>query len=161
MLIDSEETYKILCEEYPLLQKGYLRKVIDKVPSAEVRTQMSSADLISRQDALDEIKARFEDAREWYRTAKDEDIKVRAEATIMSFTECSLMLKNLPSAEPKLIRCKDCKHRPIRIESPKLSGFNIVFPDWECPYQCEDGWYNRIPDDDFFCANGEKEGEEE
>lgn len=35
MLIDSEETYKILCEAYPLLQKGYLRRVIDEVPSAE------------------------------------------------------------------------------------------------------------------------------
>ena len=55
-------------------------------------------DLINRQVALGEIKARFDDAREWYRTAKDEDIKARAEATIMSFTECSLMLKKLPSA---------------------------------------------------------------
>ena len=34
-LISREQTYKILCEEYPLLQKGYLRRVIDEVPSAE------------------------------------------------------------------------------------------------------------------------------
>lgn len=33
MLIDSEETYKILCEAYPLLQKDYLRRVIDKIPT--------------------------------------------------------------------------------------------------------------------------------
>lgn len=33
--ISREETYKILCEEYPLLQKEHLKRVIDKVPSAE------------------------------------------------------------------------------------------------------------------------------
>lgn len=34
-LISREETYKILCKEYPLLQKDYLKRVIDELPSAE------------------------------------------------------------------------------------------------------------------------------
>ncbi len=50
MLIDSEETYKILCEAYPLLQKDYLRRVIDEVPSAEVK-----GDLISREEAIKKV----------------------------------------------------------------------------------------------------------
>lgn len=33
--ISREKTYKILCEEYPLLQKEHLKSVINKVPSAE------------------------------------------------------------------------------------------------------------------------------
>lgn len=37
-LISRGEAYKILCEEYPLLQREYLKRVIDKVPSAESLT---------------------------------------------------------------------------------------------------------------------------
>lgn len=53
-----------------------------------------------------------------------------------------------------VVRCKDCKHKPTG------SGVNhdITFPeqDYRCPCRCEDYWYSWIPDDDWFCANGER-----
>ena len=61
-----------------------------------------------------------------------------------------------------VIRCKDCKHRPIMPKDYE-NGFSLEFPDYVCPCQCDDGWYNKYPSDDWFCANGEakmKEGEE-
>ena len=58
----------------------------------------------------------------------------------------------------ELIRCKDCKHRPT-IDREYEDGFDINFPDMICPCQCEDGWYNWMPEDDWYCANGERKEE--
>lgn len=54
----------------------------------------------------------------------------------------------------RVVRCKDCIHKPTG------SGVNhdIEFPeqDYRCPCRCEDYWYSWMPDDDWFCANGER-----
>lgn len=54
----------------------------------------------------------------------------------------------------EVVRCRDCKHKPTG------SGVNhdITFPeqDYRCPCRCEDYWYSWMPDDDWFCANGER-----
>lgn len=57
-----------------------------------------------------------------------------------------------------VVRCKDCKHRPTdtRGTDGDMTGFAIEFPDEQCPCQCEDGWYNWYPDDDWFCGNGKR-----
>ncbi len=55
----------------------------------------------------------------------------------------------------KVVRCRDCKHRPIKKE-PYDSGFDLVFPDGICPLQVDDEWYSRMPDDDWYCADGER-----
>lgn len=67
-------------------------------------------------------------------------------------------IENLPAADVvKVIRCKDCIHRPSRIEaSDDRDGLNLEFPDDWCPMQCEDCWYNRMPRDDFFCGYGKR-----
>ena len=46
-----------------------------------------------------------------------------------------------------LVRCKDCKHRENR--------------EWDspCPCVCADSWYSWMPEDDWFCANGERKEE--
>lgn len=58
--------------------------------------------------------------------------------------------------QPEIIRCKDCKHRPIET-------FNAIVPpqidDWKCPCLCDDYFYSWRPKDDFFCANGERKEE--
>lgn len=58
----------------------------------------------------------------------------------------------------EVVRCKDCKHKPTG------SGVNhdINFPkqDYRCPCRCEDYWYSWMPDDDWFCANGERREDE-
>ena len=58
----------------------------------------------------------------------------------------------------EVVRCKDCKHRPIKGDG------NIVYAPndsdgWDddtCPCLCEDCYYNWMPEDDFFCKRGER-----
>ena len=55
--------------------------------------------------------------------------------------KCSLLdgLRELPSAEPEIVYCKDCKHRIAE------SGF------------CEGrGWPMQLVPDDGFCDKGER-----
>lgn len=58
----------------------------------------------------------------------------------------------------ELIRCKNCKHRPF-INGEYENGFSLEFPTNRCPCQCDDGWYNWMPHDDWYCANGERKEE--
>lgn len=63
--------------------------------------------------------------------------------------------------ESEIVRCKDCKHRPT---DPKGHGYgqDLEFPDDVCPCQVGDNWYSWMPDDNWFCASGErKEVEDE
>ena len=62
----------------------------------------------------------------------------------------------------ELVRCKDCKHRPIKPDNYNpitTDGFALEFPDEKCPCQCSDRWYSKYPDDDWFCPNGERRSE--
>ena len=56
------------------------------------------------------------------------------------------------------VLCKDCKHRPSKPENYK-NGFDLDFPDWRCPCRCDDDYYSWYPDDNWYCANGEKKEE--
>ena len=59
-----------------------------------------------------------------------------------------------------VIRCKDCKHRPIDTGG-KGYGEDLSFDDgYKCPCKCEDPFYSWMPKDDWFCANGERSEEE-
>ncbi len=66
--------------------------------------------------------------------------------------------------EKEIVRCKDCIYRPTAVEGKH--GTDYVFPyEGKCPCQCDDDWYSWMPDDDWFCANGERrvsgDGQEE
>lgn len=50
-----------------------------------------------------------------------------------------------------VVRCKDCVHKP-----QENADHYTVFPDEICPCQCEDNWYSWMPQDNFFCAFGER-----
>lgn len=60
----------------------------------------------------------------------------------------------------EIVRCKDCIHRGHLEPTNAMfsGGYCIVFPseDYECPARCEDSYCNWHPDDDWFCANGER-----
>lgn len=60
------------------------------------------------------------------------------------------------SVNGELTRCKDCKHRPRRIEKNGGNWFDLEFPDNRCPCQGDDGRYNWMPDDNWFCGNAER-----
>lgn len=58
----------------------------------------------------------------------------------------------------EIVRCKDCKHRPADPEN-KGAGPSLVFPDEICPCRIDDDWYSWMPDDNWFCAEGERRDE--
>ena len=79
-----------------------------------------------------------------------------AERAVQAYADA---ISKIPAAYVvEVVRCKDCIHRPSRIYGAgnDREGFNLEFPDDWCPMQCEDGWYNRMPRDDFFCSYGER-----
>ena len=56
----------------------------------------------------------------------------------------------------RVVRCKDCKWRPHK------EGKDLIFPKIDeiymgrCPCQCDDSYYSWMPDDNWFCGNGER-----
>ena len=72
------------------------------------------------------------------------------QAAIDAITNCEpgeevFMLENMPSAQPEIIRCKDCKHRDP--EDRKCDcGHDIL---WQLPRQ-----------DEWYCADAERRTDE-
>lgn len=58
-----------------------------------------------------------------------------------------------PKMVGELVRCKDCKYRPHWDEKTESAVFPI--PD-RCPCECDDYFYSWVPNDDWFCADGER-----
>lgn len=70
-------------------------------------------------------------------------------------------IDDLPAADVRpVVLCKECKHRPAkkygRIIAPKDAD---GYTDYNCPFVCDDSWYNRMPADDDYCSCGEKREE--
>lgn len=66
-----------------------------------------------------------------------------------------IMEEEMADRPQELVRCNDCKHRPADPEN-KGAGYSLVFPDEVCPCQIDDEWYSWMPEDDWFCADGER-----
>ena len=116
------------------------------------------ADLVDRQAAIDLYKRDYE-----------------GRYAIINAEQFEAMLTRVPSAQPEIIRCKDCKHRPAfrydddgdrYVEGPRYpetlkNGHTFMFEDGTCPCVNEwDSYFSYIPKDDWFCANGERREEE-
>jgi len=58
--------------------------------------------------------------------------------------------------QPQIVRCRDCKHRP-----KETNEFDLEFPEGsKCPCQCsDDEYYSWYPEDDWFCADGERKND--
>lgn len=94
---------------------------------------------------------RYIDADEFEKRIKPYDTDDRIEKAVYIFAHNMMM--STPTADVvEVIRCKDCMHRPTG------TGVNhdLEFPDYVCPCHCEDYWYSWMPDDDWFCADGER-----
>lgn len=70
---------------------------------------------------------------------------------------------DVPAADVvEVVRCRDCKHRPVVTDESHPYGFGLACPkegayqDVTCPYLCDDGYYNRMPADDWYCAEGKR-----
>ena len=132
------------------------------------------SDLIDRQATIDAIpeqklwKERYEDLLEYFHgediILKDrKEFKAWLERIHWHVLECDKLARQLEE-QPEIIRCKDCKHKPYPSDNYDYNnsdcGFEIIFPDYRCPCRCEDEYYNRIPDDDWFCGNAERRTDE-
>ena len=72
-------------------------------------------------------------------------------------------MTQIPAADVvEVVRCRDCKHRPVVKDESHPYGFGLACPkegayqDVTCPYLCDDGYYNRMPADDWYCAEGDR-----
>lgn len=65
-----------------------------------------------------------------------------------TITRLQMVAMKLPSAQPEIIRCKDCKHRPTY---PEAYGAEI---NGKWCYWCE--LIHSWKPDDWFCADGER-----
>ena len=125
------------------------------------------SDLISRAAAIDAVISLCDDCDSGYCGS--------CRVNYPGEKDARKALEDLPSAQPEvlahgegelsaqtgIILCKDCKHRPTATEAEKgiYWGFSVEFPDELCPLQCEDGWYNGYPGDEFYCGNAERRKE--
>lgn len=113
------------------------------------------SDLIDRQAAIDALR----NINAIVSPISDDVLLIdRAEAMaeliMLSADEICRDLKELPSAQQEIIRCKDCKHKPTRDSDGELK-----FPTYRCPCHCDDYYYSWMPKDDWFCANAERREE--
>ena len=78
-------------------------------------------------------------------------------ACFVGYSEVPRLIDNAPTADVvEVVRCKDCKHRPIDTQE-EGNGFDYEFPEeYGCPGYCDDGYYAQRFDDNFFCAWAEK-----
>ena len=62
----------------------------------------------------------------------------------------------------KLVRCKYCKHKPRIIDVFHASYGDVpVLESDKCPcVNKDDYFYSHMPDDDWFCGNGERRTDE-
>ena len=88
----NKEAIEILRANYPDACFGQLREAVDAAIEA-LKAQNVAGDTISRQAAIDAVK-------DWY------------DGLICgSFKGLKKRLEALPSAQPEIIRCKDCRWR--------------------------------------------------
>lgn len=89
------------------------------------------ADLIERQAAIDAVRR-----LQTYKFSESDDM------VLVDKAEVQTELMMLPSAQPEIVRCKDCKYRDAE------SGF------------CEGrGWPMQLVPDDGFCNKGKRSEE--
>lgn len=63
----------------------------------------------------------------------------------------------------EVVRCKDCVHKPYVVDVFHASYGDIprLESNGKCPcINADDYFYSHMPDDDWFCANGERRAEE-
>lgn len=59
----------------------------------------------------------------------------------------------------KVVRCKDCIHKPYVVDvfHASYGDIPVLESNGKCPcINADDYFYSHMPDDDWFCANGER-----
>lgn len=116
-----------------------------------LRDATKKMDFVSRETAAEQLRN--------YKIERD--LMVSHNDTI-DFAISVISAEVTPADVAEVVRCKNCKHRPVVVNPSRPYGFGLAGPgsdafdrDETCPYLCDDGYYNRMPDDDGFCNLGE------
>ena len=108
------------------------------------------SDTIYRQDAIDKMQM-FIDSLDKEATAY--------KSLMVAFNRCIIELKRMPSAQPEIIRCKDCKHWRQQTNyqgSPLSFGFCESDDMWRSLYGETYEVAHIDTDDDFYCGYAER-----
>lgn len=62
-------------------------------------------------------------------------------------------------AKKALITCGECMYKPTQHEEDGETIIDFPVP-FKCPCECEDPWYDWVPEDDWFCGNAKRREEE-
>lgn len=116
------------------------------------------------------VKAlRETDSSDWKRLSLDAADAIESlQAEVDALEKDNILLLELRgnklSKRGEIVRCGECKYKPHwdeEVPENERDGFAIVFPvSNKCPCQTHDVWNSHIPDDDWFCADGEREVQE-
>ena len=98
-------------------------------------------DMISRQAAISELM-------EWVDEHKDNSFG----GCLFHWTGIKAMLECLPSAQPEIVRCKDCKHVFRYRSEESAKKFGQI-------YECRRGVLN-LPKLNDFCSKAERRNDE-
>ena len=113
-------------------------KEINELPSAQSEkrtdkcTETHSCDCISRQAAIDALKEAFN-------------------PSITNFVKAKIAIDKLPSAQPEIIHCRDCKHwreGAVYMYCDKLFGMGVLDA------------YDYMTDEDDYCSRAERRTDE-
>ena len=111
-------------------------------------------DVISRKRAIDSFYGWKQENLFYHPNSKCKSIPFdEAIARIEEVPSAVETTMKLSSDTVEVVRCKDCKYRPVSYGDEH----DLCFPEeYRCPCQCDDNWYSWMPKDDFFCARGER-----
>ena len=106
-------------------------------------------DLISRQAAIDAMNTRLEDIKLTWRG------KVK-KGEIAMYLDMRGVIETLPSAQPEIIRCKECKYQNkfFHEDKRRKEGGYYIFG---CELADE---YSHVCLDDDFCSRAERRTDE-
>ena len=132
----TEEAVKDYCRKrcLTILTNDYFYKLLSAQPNLQPTCNQLATDTISRQAVIDALQAGADGFKyHWDRLGSEESFGGYS-ALLSAINE----IERLPSAQPEIIRCKDCKH----VQEDKLYG------------QC---WCNgsEVKTDDF-CSRAER-----
>lgn len=109
-------------------------------------------DLISRQSAIELVRdvcdAIMSGCESWYDPEIENEVYKNTrevDAILKCKKEVRIALRNMPSAQPEIIRCKECKH--YKFADNRAFGFPVK--------RCEWTGFEDVDNDDF-CSRAER-----
>ena len=148
----DEDGYEVYCDMKKvnmfLSDNKHLSKKIKNLPSAQLKCK-TDVDTISRQAAIDALAKEMPSLTTPDGCGEfDHDIQITDEA----FVDCMQIINGLPSAQPEIIRCKDCKHLQKWRSEESAKEFGQI-------YACARNVFN-CPKPEDFCSFAERRAEE-